>query len=461
MSTKVRSILLRILLCSVLAVAVGTSASAAAKPSRAVSLNALVAAIKSGSQTDQAKTLCGITRLRGYLPDADSKDIVLLGIVDPDLPPLHLEDLVVAMRNVWGGYNRVSGHIQYYADPGCSIDPNPAVIAQLRDFQATHPTPTTLEALNARTEDWKKIGSQPQKVRVLGVPFDCRFAKVMVDADYYMKRIVNGSVDLGIDGLHSLSDLDIEATRQQMRAGKSSTGEGGSLSRFWFSPGDSTYEVRGGATLLQTCEVKLLTEKEYLNELGVIADMGRPDPAADLFARGFSEKYDQIAAQRPIYKELKALFGFVAIARLMKDDHMQRTAGSSIAYLLQSYKVPNVPVSRAVNGLTQVRPIDETVDTPRGTARLNVLQSSCGGVSMSVRPRRIKTVKPYVPAAAVPIAAAPATAASKSAPTVFASHTTTKPAKPKASQAKSIKRAVLGSRKSPTAMSWDVPVQLD
>lgn len=453
-------------------------------------MNAIAAAMSSGSGAGNAQTLCGITRLCGYIPDADNKDIILLGVVDPDLPPLHLQDLVVAMRNVWGGYDRISGRIRYYSDPGCSIDPNPAVIAQLRDFEMTHAEASTPEAAQKRIEEWKAIGSQPQKVRVMGVPFDSHFAKVMVDADYYMKRIVNGSVKLPVDGLMSLSDLDIEAQRQAIRKGKTTLELGGSLSRFWFSPGESTYEVREGATILRSCEVKLLTEAEFLNEHGVIAELGHADPSADKFAHIFTSKYDQIAAQRPIYRELKALFSLVAVARLMKDDRVDRVTGQSVAYLLRGYGVPCAPVSRAVNGLTDVRNIDENIETPKGTAHLGLIQSCCGGVSMGVHPRRVKTYSP-TPAKTIvsapktpvavplePVSPAPsvyhAPVASKVAP-LSSVHvaTTTKPAravaaqpktktpKVRVAQAKSIRSVVLSSRKSKSAMSWDVPVQLD
>lgn len=460
-----RKTLLHSLLCLLVLLTIGRISHAVPKASRAVSLNALANAVRTGSSADEARRLCGITRLRGYITDAKSNDVILLGIVDPDMPSLNLDDLVVAMRNTWGKYDRIIGRTRHRSDPGCSIDPNPAVLAQLRDFERATPSSISPEAMQERMEKWKIIGKQPQKVRILGVPFDCRFAKVMVDADYYMKRIVNGSVDLGIDGLVSLSDLDIELRRKALRTG--SKIENGSMSRFWFSPGDSTYEVRDGATILRSCEVKLLTEAEYLNDQGVVVQAGHADPCADRFARSFSQKYDEIAAQRPIYKELKALFSFVAISRLMKDDRIERTASRSLGYLLNNYKINTVPVSRAVNGLTDVRAISETVDTAEGKKQFCLTQSCCGGVSMGVKPRRIKTHTPMVATPTASAKPASASAGSTRPPTSRATTGaagTQVPAKKSTATAPktgSIKSVVLGARKSASAMSWDVPVQLD
>ena len=299
-------------------------------------------------------------------------------------------------------------------------------------------------------------------MRVMGVPFDTHFAKVMVDADYYMKRIVNGSVALGLDGLHSLSDLDMETRRQLMREGKGSGDIGGTMNRFWFSPGESTYEVRGGATLLRSCKVKLLTEEEFLTEQGVISQMGRPNPAADEFARSFSQRYDQIAELRPIYKELKGLFAFVAIARLIKEEHADKSAMDSLAYLTKAYQTGTSPVSRLVNGLTDVRQIDESVDTPKGPARLSMVQSTCGGVSMSVHPKRIRTAAVVSAPAPVHASSAPSRlSGALTHPSGAQSRPSGKVARARAVPPKAIKQVVLSSRKSRTALSWDVPVQLD
>jgi len=447
MSTRLRPITF----CALLAIIAGPTY---AKPGRAVSLNALAAAMKSGQMTAQAESLCGITRVTGYVIDKKSRDIVLVGAVDASLPALHLDDFVVAMRNAWIIYGKTIGRVRYYSDPGCSIDPDPRVLGRLRDLQSVPVDFSSESSMQAAADRWHEIGHQPQNVRVTGVPFDSRFAKTMVDADYYMKRLVNGSVKLDIDGFESLSDLHAAARREQVR-GKLNPGDHEtSMNRFWFSPGETTYEQQEGAVVLRTCQVKLLTEEEFLNSRGGISGKGRPDPLADRFAWSFTEHYDEIAVQRPIYRQLQGLFAFVAIARLLKADRADRLAPGAFSYFLKAHKVAVVPVSRQVNGLTAVRRIEDAVDTPQGRRTIVMIQSSCGGVSMSVRPKRINSTT----AAGSPAATKPAihvntpVEPAPSAKTTSAKPGIKPPTKP------SLAKAVLSARKSPKSLSWDVEV---
>jgi len=106
-----------------------SAASAHCAQGRAISLRVLEQTLKAGS-SQQAFKLCGITRLSGFVVDPDSKDIILVGKVDPSYPPLWADDLVVALRYANMVYARRRGNVRYYTPPGCSIDPNPAVIQQ-------------------------------------------------------------------------------------------------------------------------------------------------------------------------------------------------------------------------------------------------------------------------------------------------------------------------------------------
>ena len=356
---------------------------------RALSLNAAAAAAKRGS-AGEIERLCGITEVVGYVEDEAARDVILIGRADPSLPALHLDDFAVALRNVWLKYARVEGHTRYYSPPGCSIDPDPEVLRRLGLVGNTMRGDPEAGAESA-ADEWSRIGRSPQKVRVMGVPFDSRFARVMVEADYYMKRLTNGSVKLDIPGFVSLEEITARSIRKELAEGRELSTPPHTLNRFWFSPGECTYEQDRGAVRLTTCRVKLLTEEEFLTEHGGVAGMGRPSPSAAQFARDFSSHYDQIAAARPIYRELEGLFRFVAVGRLLRES---RVSCAGLAHLLQSHKVSTVPVSRQVLGLTNVSRIEETIETSHATVTRSVLLLSCGGVNMDVRPKRVGWATP-------------------------------------------------------------------
>jgi len=230
---------------------------------RAVSLRVLQSVLQAGN-FQQAQRLCGITRATGYILDRKGRDVILVGEVDSTSSPLYLDDFVVALRNARLMYVQRKGRAYYYAPPGCSIDPNPRVLRQLREVNRKYPNiPTDPEQKQQFLDEWNAIGKQPQKVRVMGVPFDTRFAKVMVDADYYMKRLVDGSVALNIDGFESLTDITINMARQDIENGRASSVPVHSLNRFWFCPGETTFTEEDGVVMLQSCPVRLLTEEEF------------------------------------------------------------------------------------------------------------------------------------------------------------------------------------------------------
>jgi hypothetical protein len=375
--------------------AVGAQESGAG---RALSMRMLETTLKAGN-SQQALTLCGITRFLGFVVDPAGKDIILVGRVDPAYPRLQADDLIVALRYAHRKYARREGDILYYTPPGCSIDPDPEVLQQLRHVGDGRGSSDEDRA--AVAAEWEMVGRRPQNVRVLGVPFDTHFAQVMVDADYYMKRLSNGSVDLGIDGFRGVMAMREGRARTELALGLDSAEPEHSLNRFWFCPGEATYEESDGLVMLRECQVKLLTEEEFLTSRGDVEGLGRPSVFAQQFAGSFTEKYSEVAEARPIYKELEALFRFTALAGLMKDKRALSRSGNPLTYLLSQHEVQNVPVSRMVTGQTRVLELQDEKDTYDGTEVRYVTLMSCGGVDMDVRPRKVAS-RPAAHASAGP-----------------------------------------------------------
>lgn len=372
------------------------SASADASEGRAVSLKVLQSLMAKGTCPQEARQLCGMTRITGYVADKKAGDLILIGESEPDQPPLHLDDFVVALRNATLQYAELKGRTYYYSSPGCSIDPDPKVIRQLQQVGDSLGSAANPEETQRVLDEWDRVGKQPQTVRVLGVPFDTRFAKVMVDADYYMKRLVNGSVTLDIPGFTSVTDMSMEIARADLRAGRQSSARR-SMNRFWFCPGQNTYREEDGVVLLDACQVKLLTEQEFLSTGGQIRGTGGVDSLAKRFADGFTANYQKIAEQRPIYKELEGLFRLASLAKLITDKRAATEAGAKLDYVKGQYKVAKTPVVRTVPGLTNCKGFTEERRYEGGIATSYMYFPSCGGVSMDFHPKLVKTPTPKAP----------------------------------------------------------------
>lgn len=354
---------------------------------RALSLRVLQAKLKEaapkGRATRDLMELAGITRVTGYVVDEKRRDLILLGEVEGGAPALHTEDLAVAFRSAWMKYARRQGRTIYYEDPGCSIDPNPEVIRQLSEIgqdQVDEPA----------MDQWCAICDEPQEVRVMGVPFDSRFAKVMVDADYLMKRLVDGSVDPGIAGFQSLSGLRQAKVEERLAKGASSSG-GLSMNRFWFYPGEAKFHEEEGVVSIDACPVTLLTEEQHLTREGV-KGLKRPDPLAQQFAESFTAHYAEIAEQRPIYTELEELLRLSALAKLVK--YQQERVDLDL--LMNRLAPPTVKVDRTLPGISRVLTVERRRDTADGYETLTMWMPSCGGVNMGLKigPRNFKRTTP-------------------------------------------------------------------
>lgn len=318
--------------------------------------------------------LCGATRIFGFVIDSENSDLILIGKKDENLPPLFLEDLVVSLRKEWERYRVVKKGVEYIdmTPAGCSIDPFPEVIKALSrvldvKFDIFNP-----EHVAAITQRWNETCELPQKVRVDGIPYDTRFARVMVEADYLMKRIVDGSIDLGIDGLKSLTQMSVQSFGS--RGSKNMFNQ--TMNRFWFSPGENSFVRDAGAAYIKKSEVILLTEEQYITQKNELADIGRKNSLAEKFSNAFTQKYQEIKKVEPIYEELEGLFRFVALVKLIRHEKAVSRSGIDIEYLLSKFPVKEVKNDRIKAGI----PMTRMLESPNRRQ----FYRSCGGVTTNM-----------------------------------------------------------------------------
>lgn len=378
-----------LILCAVAGTILPQSALFAVKEAstagRAISLRSLQEHAEKCSDTAQCPgydTFFGLTKVFGVVIDPTARDLVIVGQVDPELPTLYTEDFVVALRNVWLKYAEHRGNTTIYTSLGCSIDPDPRVVEELQKLDLGSNSSSSQRS--QLMERWHSACRSPQEVRVLGMPFNTRFADVLVQADYDMKRLVDGSDSLEIEGFTSLSEKALAEHKAHALEGRAGELQMGFLNRFEFVPSECPYHQERGGYFLDDCPVQLITEEEYLKKTGVISGTGQANPLAQEFCEEFTAAYGEVARARPIYAEMEGLFRFAALAKLIhhKQDELA-AAGVDLAYFLETYPIAENPVESTLDGISNVLEYQHRDKVENGYREWSVWLPSCGGVSIA------------------------------------------------------------------------------
>jgi hypothetical protein len=340
--------------------------SITATPQRAISLRQVSADLAAG----RPAVLDKLTRLDGYIVDAENRDIILWGLSEPDQPNLFIEDFVVALRAAHGKYGVLRDGVNWITNPVISIDPVAAVTRQIAP-------------LNLRTSEgqarFRQICATPQTVRVEGMPRNTRLAKSLVDADYRMKMVGQGSVTLPIqDGFPSHWQVRLQKWKDSVDRRQSGGHE--SHTRFWFQSGRFTHQANeeGDTIFLDRAQVVLNDEDEAVSGNKLDAT-GRVDAITRAFCCAWSARMDDVYKSEPIWRDMHNIFRHFSIARIMKDLGAIGRANFDAQVLLERYEVPNVPVYATLPGLGNFE-LHLPPGSPAGmTAATNFV---CGGVSV-------------------------------------------------------------------------------
>lgn len=188
-----------------------------AVPIRKISLRALEAACQhyltenSGKLPDDLKYLGGLQRVEYVFVYPEQNDIVIAGPAEgwkidgagnvvgetTGRPVLQLDDLVIALRCVTSARD---GGIS------CSINPTAAGMQALNavlEQQRASRQPLNRNALEPKMQ--QAFG--PQQIALTGVPVNSHFARVLVAADYRMKRLAMKLDPSPLRGFPSYVDL--------------------------------------------------------------------------------------------------------------------------------------------------------------------------------------------------------------------------------------------------------------
>lgn len=403
---------------------------------RAVSLGVLEKQICStrGPLSPALTELAGLKEIWGYVIDPENKDIILYGPITPDSTNrLFTEDLVIAFQNAWMKYADRDEDTYIYAHPGCSIDPQTNTMIKLARIGQAVNSGQDHSGVENQLNQWRQVCQEWQQVRVLGIPFNSRFAATMVKADYDMKLLVDGTDVLNVPGFHSLIGIKTNLVRNALATNKRISFSLAGMNRFWFYPGRNEYEEDDGIVWIKRCPVVLLTEEMAVGKKGY-GSAGSVDPLAQKFTEEFSALYNRIAEVRPIYAELEHLFRIVALAKIIHFKELPKTVGLNLeptlkngldlTCLLEHFPIQTVSVAKQLAGRSAIEEIKYEEELGQQRRIYQLWLQSCGGVGIDIE----ITKDDFVPPSA---------------------------------QLRRLRRSILAARPSPNALFWDLPTDDD
>ncbi len=307
-------------------------------PLRKVSLRRLEAAIaecrRSGRELpDEVKYLAGLQGIRYVFVYPEQQDIVLVGPaegwkvgpqgmvvgVNTGRPVMLLDDLLVALRSAG---QAARGGIT------CSIDPTSEGLQRLRAHVSRLSTIGNPQATAAGIE--QVLGAQ--QISVTGVPATSHFARVLVAADYRMKRIAMGFERSPVAGLPSFLSM-VPATGRGMS---------NMMPRWWLEPNYESLvrDSEGLAYELPAGSVKAMTEEDFLTAAGNKQHTRQAGPQAQRWADLMTQKYPELAVAEPIFGQLQNCMELAIVSALIFKERLPEKVDWNMPVLLDGTRLP-------------------------------------------------------------------------------------------------------------------------
>jgi len=273
--------------------------------------------------------LAGLQKIDYVLVYPEQKDIVLVGPAEgwkvdgkgnvigltTGRPVMLLDDLVVALR---------AASQPTRTTLNCSIDPTPEGLQRVGAFARNLQVGSDPQATALGIEE--ALG--PQKITVGGLPETSHFARVMVAADYRMKRV---SMDLEPAPVANLPSFV-----QMMKAG--GQGMRNMLPRWWLAPNYAPLlrDAEGLSWQLRGASVKTMSENDYVSSTGEKQQTGRTDPVSQRWADTFTARYDELSLADPIFGQLRNCMDLAIVAALVAKEELPQKAQTTLPSLMAS-----------------------------------------------------------------------------------------------------------------------------
>ncbi|HUY88065.1 MAG TPA: DUF1598 domain-containing protein [Pirellulales bacterium] len=284
---------------------------------------------------DEIKCLGGLQRIQYVFVYPEQNDIVLAGYgegwqVDPrgnlvgittGRPVLQLDDLLVALRTA---REASRGGIS------CSIDPTKEGLARL---QAALPSLFALGPNPRLAAEKMERELGPQIVSFTGVPTFSHFARVLLAADFRMKRIAMHFDPSPVKGLPDYLHM--------LKGGKNAAMQN-VLPRWWLTTDYDPLltDGEGLAWELRGRGVKAMSEDDFVDAQGNRTQTGKASPLAQKWADLMTAKYDELSVKEPIFGELRNCMDLAVVAALIDKENLAAKAGLNMGRLLNADDLP-------------------------------------------------------------------------------------------------------------------------
>jgi hypothetical protein len=309
---------------------------------RFVSLKQLeseVAAARAGGKPlpEAVRYMAGLQRVTYVLVYPDKQDIVLAGPAEgwkvdslgcvvgatSNCPVLTLDDLMVALR-VAESSNQ--------SGISCSIDPTPEGLRRMQ--QLNRKLSSNPQVASRQMEE--AVGLQT--VSVSGVPATSHLARVIVAADFRMKRLAMNMERAPVDGMPSYLSM--------IRGGGSQS----LMPRFWLAPkyepvrrdnDGLAWEIRGQA-------VQCMTEQDFMDKQGEKQHSGKADPTAQRWADNFTSKFEELAHEDSSFGQLRNVMDLAVVGALLVKERLVEKANFQAPNLMVDQPLVEFPAPKAV-----------------------------------------------------------------------------------------------------------------
>ena len=173
------------------------------------------------------------------------------------------------------------------------------------------------------------------KISLTGVPEDSRFSQVLVAADYKMKRLSMGLEKAPIDGLPSFIEMAAAKNAKSMKAAP----------RFWMecnyepvakTTDGSVWQIRGQG-------VKTLTQESHFDKDGNRKTTEKQNIFAAQWAELMTQKFDELSAAEPAFRELRNVMDLSVIAAIIKGEQLSEKVGLELPAILGLTDVVTTP----------------------------------------------------------------------------------------------------------------------